>query len=179
MPRGGCTGFPIGQAWDVPLGKLVVATQSATEVAYFSVDVDTAEAAVIGEARTRTHGDDVTIVSWSQTANFAVEAAETLAGEGIGAQVVDLRSLWPWDKNAVLDSVNKTGRLIVAHESVAVGGFGAEVVAIVSEKVGAALQGRVRRLGAPRALIAYAPNLENKMRVTAEMIVDAARDLMQ
>ena len=142
-------------------------------------DVDTAEAAVIGEARTRTHGDDVTIVSWSQTANFAVEAAETLAGEGIGAQVVDLRSLWPWDKNAVLDSVNKTGRLIVAHESVAVGGFGAEVVAIVSEKVGAALQGRVRRLGAPRALIAYAPNLENKMRVTAEMIVDAARDLMQ
>ena len=142
-------------------------------------DVDTAEAAVIGEARTRTHGDDVTIVSWSQTANFAAEAAETLAGEGIGAQVIDLRSLWPWDKNAVLDSVNKTGRLIVAHESVAVGGFGAEVVAIVSEKVGAALQGRVRRLGAPRALIAYAPNLENKMRVTAEMIVDAARDLMQ
>ncbi len=141
--------------------------------------VDTAEVAVIGEARIRTHGDDVTIVSWSQAVKFAVEAAETLAGEGIAAEVIDLRSLWPWDKNAVLDSVNKTGRLIVAHESVAVGGFGAEVVAIVSEKVGVALQGRVRRLGAPRALIAYAPNLEDKMRVTAGMIAEACRDLMQ
>ena len=108
----------------------------------------------------------------------AVEAAETLAGEGIAAEVIDLRSLWPWDKNAVLDSVNKTGRLIVAHESVAVGGFGAEVVATVSEKVGVALQGRVRRLGTPRSLIAYAPNLEDKMRVTAKMIAEAARDLM-
>ena len=140
--------------------------------------VDTAEGAVIGEACARTHGDDVTIVSWSQTANIAVEAAKTLANEGIAAEVIDLRSLWPWDKNAVLDSVNKTGRLIVAHESVAVGGFGAEVVAIVSEKIGAALQGRVRRLGAPRALIAYAPNLEDKMRVTAEMIAEASRNLM-
>lgn len=142
-------------------------------------EVDTAQEAVIGTARKRTDGGDVTIVSWSQTANFAVEAAAALTEDGVGAEVIDLRSLWPWDKAAVLESVAKTGRLVVAHESVAVGGFGAEVVATVSEKAGAALQGRVRRLGAPRSLIAYAPNLEDKMRVSAEMIADAARELMQ
>ena len=133
-----------------PLNVMTPWSTSSTKHVGPEGQVDTAEGAVIGEARARTHGDDVTIVSWSQTANFAVEAAKTLANEGIAAEVIDLRSLWPWDKNAVLDSVNKTGRLIVAHESVAAGGFGAEVVAIVSEKIGAALQGRVRRLGAPR-----------------------------
>ncbi len=137
-------------------------------------EVDLDEDAEIGKARIRRNGGDVTIVSWSETANRAAEAAEQLAAQGVSAQVIDLRSLWPWDKPAVLDSVRKTGRLVVAHESVAVGGFGAEVVATVSEQAGDSLQGRVRRLGAPRSLIAYAPNLEDKMRVTSAMIADAA-----
>ena len=55
----------------------------------------------------RRNGEDVTIVSWSQTANFAVQASETLSLEGVEAEVVDLRSLWPWDKQAVLKSVKK------------------------------------------------------------------------
>ena len=141
-------------------------------------EVDKSEEAIIGKARIRERGDDVTIVSWSQTANLAVEAANSLGLEGINAEVIDLRSLWPWDKEVVLESVNKTGRLVVAHESVAVGGFGAEIIATVSEKVGGLLQGRIRRLGAPRSLIAYAPNLEDKMRVTSAMISDAVRELM-
>jgi pyruvate dehydrogenase E1 component beta subunit len=91
--------------------------------------------------------------------------------------VIDLRSLWPWDKAAVLESVAKTGRLVVAHESVAVGGFGAEVAATVAEH--AALRAPIRRLGAPRSLIAYAPNLENQLRVTADMIARAAEDTLK
>ena len=87
--------------------------------------------------------------------------------------MIDLRSLWPWDKAMVLSSVEKSGRLVVAHESVAVGGFGAEVAATVAEHVPVAM----RRVGAPRSLIAYAPNLEDQVRVTAEMIADACREL--
>ena len=141
-------------------------------------EVNMSEKVSIGEARIRERGDDITIVSWSQMANTAVEAATSLKAEGINAEVIDLRSLWPWDKEAVIESVNRTGRLVVAHESVAVGGFGAEIIAYASEKIGGILKGKIRRLGAPRALIAYAPNLENKMRVTSVMIADAARDLM-
>ena len=142
-------------------------------------DVDFSETTQFGQARIRHEGDDVTIVSWSDTANLSAQAAQELAAMGIGAEVIDLRSLWPWDKTAVLESVRKTGRLVVAHESVAVAGFGAEIVATVSEQAGDVVKGRVRRLGAPRSLIAYAPNLEDKMRVTCNMIVEAAQQTMQ
>ncbi|MEM8754921.1 MAG: transketolase C-terminal domain-containing protein [Pseudomonadota bacterium] len=135
-------------------------------------EVDRAAPADLGAARVRREGSDVTVVSWSETANLALKAAEGLAGE-LDLEVIDLRSLWPWDKDAVLASVAKTGRLIVAHESVRVGGFGAEVAATVAEHAPC----RVKRLGAPRSLIAYAPNLEDQLRVTAEMIADAAREI--
>lgn len=138
-------------------------------------DVDTSAAAEIGNAHVRCTGSDVTIVSWSQCANISVEAATALADDGISADVIDLVSLWPWDKQAVLDSVAKTGRLVVAQESVAVGGFGAEVVATVVQNGLQHLKAPPERLGSPRALIAYAPNLENQLRVTADMIADAAR----
>ena len=82
-----------------------------------------------GQARMEREGSDLTIVSWSNCLNDAAAAAGALSGEGISAEVLDLRTLWPWDKAAVLASVEKTGRLLVAHESVAVGGFGAEVAA--------------------------------------------------
>ena len=142
-------------------------------------EVDFDQTASFGEARRRRSGDDVTIVSWSDTANVALEAAEMLRADGVSAEVLDLRWLWPWDKPAVLASVRRTGRLVVAHESVAVAGFGAEVVASVAELAGEELKGRVRRLGAPRSLIAYAPNLEDMMRVTAPMIAAAARQTLE
>lgn len=142
-------------------------------------DVDFDEEFEFGKARKRHDGGDVTIVSWSNTANLAVEAAEALAKEGIGADVIDLRSLWPWDKDAVLESVKKTGRLVVAHESVAVGGFGAEVVATVAERGGHLLKGPVKRLGAPRSLVSYAPNLEDMLRITSDMIAAAAKETLK
>jgi len=141
-------------------------------------EVDTSLEVELGAASVRNPGTDVTIVSWSDTANLSVTAAEMLGEQGISAEVIDLRALWPWDKLAVLKSVRKTGRLVVAHESVAVGGFGAEVVATVAEMAGDALKGPVRRLGAPRSLVAYAPNLEDQMRVTKELIVTAAKETL-
>ena len=137
-------------------------------------EVDTALPHEFGKATFRRKGDDITIVSWSNTANLAVRAADQLAEHGIGADVIDLRSLWPWDKASVLESVRKTGRLIIAHESVQVSGFGAEVAATVAEQALGALKAPIRRLGSPRSLIAYAPNLEDQLRITEDMIAEAA-----
>ena len=78
-------------------------------------EVDTGAPSEIGKAQVRQQGDDVTIVSWSDTANVAQEAAKTLAQDGVAVEVIDLISLWPWDRRAVLDSIAKTRRLIVAH----------------------------------------------------------------
>ena len=92
--------------------------------------------------------------------------------------MIDLRTLWPWDKSRVLASVRKTGRLLVTHEAVAVAGFGAEVAATVAEHAAASLRSPVRRLGAPRAPIAYTPPAENAIRVTATMIADAVTEMV-
>lgn len=130
-----------------------------------------------GVARTVREGRDVTIVSWSATVHAAAEAAEALAGDGIGAEVIDLRTLWPWDKAAVFESVARTGRLLVTHEAVQVGGFGAEVAATVAEHCFRDLKAPVKRLGSPRVPIAYAPPLEDLLRVTPDKIAEATRAL--
>lgn len=131
-----------------------------------------------GEARLVREGREVTIVSWSNQVHVAAEAAAALAGEGVSVELIDLRTLWPWDEAAVLRSVRKTGRLLVTHEAVAVAGFGAEVAATVAEKAAGALRAPVRRLGAPRAPIAYAPPAEDAVRVTAAQIAGAVREMM-
>ncbi|GLT11026.1 alpha-ketoacid dehydrogenase subunit beta [Sulfitobacter porphyrae] len=140
-------------------------------------EVDTSLPGRFGKAGIRRAGTDVTLVSWSNTANLCVQAADRLAEDGINAEVIDLVSLWPWDKQAVLASVKKTGRLVVAHEAVCVAGFGAEVVATVAQTM--VLKAPPVRLGSPRGLIAYAPNLEDQMRVTADMIAAAAKKTME
>ena len=142
-------------------------------------EVDTSQHYDFGTAQVQRNGRDITIVSWSNTANLALDAASNLADKNIDAEVIDLRSLWPWDKTTVINSVRNTGRLLVAHESVQVGGFGAEVAATVAEHAHGQLKAPVKRLGAPRSLIAYAPNLEDQLRVTAAMIAAEAEKLMQ
>jgi pyruvate dehydrogenase E1 component beta subunit len=127
-----------------------------------------------GVARRVRSGGDITLVSWSAQLHVCAEAAQALAGEGIGVDLLDLRTLWPWDRQAVLESAARTGRLLVAHEAVAVAGFGAEIAASVAEHTGA----RVARLGAPRAPIGYAPPVEDAVRVSADAIVAAARRMM-
>lgn len=139
---------------------------------------DAAEAEPLGKAALRRSGDAVTIVSWSKQVHVCLEAARALAGRGIEVEVVDLRSLWPWDQDAVFDSVGRTGRLLVVQESVTVAGFGAEVAASVAERFWDRLKAPVRRLGSPRAPIAYAPPLEDRLRVAAADVAAAVDDLV-
>lgn len=131
--------------------------------------------AILGRGRIARRGRDVTLVSWSRTLHATLEAARILAEDGIAAEVIDLRTLWPWDKDMVCSSVARTGRLVVAHEAVRAGGFGAEIAATVAEDVGDRLKAPIRRLGAPRIPVAYAPEMEQAALVTAQDIARAAR----
>ena len=129
----------------------------------------------LGSARIVREGGDATVVSWSAMVRNAAAAAETLAEEGVSVEVIDLRTLWPWDREAVLASVRRTGRLVVAQEAVSVGGFGAEVAATVSESLFGSLKAPVKRLGAPRVPIPYAKPLEDMLRVGPDAIAAAVR----
>lgn len=127
----------------------------------------------LGKAAHRRRGDALTLVSWGRQIQVCSTACETLAAEGIEVDLIDLRTLWPWDREAVLESCCRTGRLLVVHEAVQAAGFGAEIAATAAEATGC----RVARLGAPRIPVGYAPVLEAQSRVGAEQIVNAARTL--
>lgn len=131
-----------------------------------------------GVARTEREGDAVTIVTWSASVHESAKAAATLAERGIEVEILDLRTLWPWDRDGVEKSVARTKRLLVVHEAVAVGGFGAEVAASIAERCDAHLITPVRRLGAPRIPVSYAPGLEDKVRVTPDMIVATVEEMV-
>ena len=92
--------------------------------------------APLGKARIARDGADVTVVTWSKMVHVSLSAAAELAKHGLSVEVIDLRTLWPWDRTAVLSSVAKTGRLIVVQEAVLTCGFGAEVAATVAEEMG-------------------------------------------
>ena len=129
----------------------------------------------LGRANLLTQGGDLTIVTWSRGVSLALEAAAALAAGGIAAEVLDLRTLWPWDQEAVYASAAKTGRVLVVHEAVQVAGFGAEIAASVAEHVGC----KVKRLGAPRIPVGYAQVLEDESRLSAAKIEAAARSLLK
>jgi pyruvate dehydrogenase E1 component beta subunit len=131
----------------------------------------------LGKAEIVRSGSDVTLVSWSALRHEAVAAAETAAASGVSVEVIDLRTLWPWDREAVLASVARTRRLLVAHEAVQVGGFGAEIAATVAEALGGDLLAPVRRLGGPRVPVAYAPPMEAAFRVDAAGIAAAILEM--
>ncbi len=133
----------------------------------------------IGKARVARSGSDMTVVTWSATVHVAMKAAVQLAAGGVDVEVIDLRTLWPWDKSTVLESVARTRRLLVAHEAVAVAGFGAEIVAAVCENLYGSMLSAPVRVAAPRIPIGYAPSLEDQVRVTPERLVAAATRLMQ
>ncbi len=140
-----------------------------------SGEVNTDEVAVLGQARTVRAGNRLTLVSWSRQVQICAEACEALAKEGMDVDLIDLRSIWPWDREAVLASCRKTGHLLVVHEAVQAAGFGAEIAATVAETVGC----KVKRLGAPRIPVGYAPVLEAQSRVAAADIVAAARSMLR
>jgi len=128
----------------------------------------------LGKAARRRRGDALTLVSWGRQVQVCDAACDTLAAEGIEVDLIDLRTLWPWDREAVLASCGRSGRLLVVHEAVQAAGFGAEIAASAAEATGC----RVARLGAPRIPVGYAPVLEAQSRVGAGQIASAARKLL-
>ena len=133
----------------------------------------------LGTARLARAGRDLTLVTWSAAVHTALDAAAQLAGEGVDAEVLDLRTLWPWDREAVFASVARTRRVLIVHEAVRVGGFGAEIAATLAEELGDRLAAPPRRLGAPRIPVPYSPPLEQEVRIPADRIAEAARALLR
>ncbi len=131
----------------------------------------------IGVAARRREGSDVTLCSYSLMTHRCLEAADLLAQHGISCEVLDLRSIRPWDRDAVLASVRKTHRLVVVHEAVKSFGVGAEVAATVMEEVFDDLDGPVVRLGAHDIPMPFNENLERETVPTVERIVEAVKQL--
>lgn len=136
--------------------------------------VDDAAVLAPDRARVLRRGDDLTIVSWSSAVDLAAQAAAQLETRGVSAGVIDLRSLWPWDKDTVLTDCARTGRLLVVHESVQVAGFGAEVAATAAQATGC----RIARLGTPRIHVGFAPQLEAVARLRPQDIARAAMAML-
>ncbi len=129
----------------------------------------------IGKARIVREGSDVTIVSYSIGVGFALEAAETLAGEGIEAEIIDLRTLRPLDKQAILDSLAKTNRLVIAEEGWPVCSIASEVIAICMEDGFDHLDAPVLRVCNEDVPLPYAANLEKLALIDAARIAEAVR----
>jgi pyruvate dehydrogenase E1 component beta subunit len=128
----------------------------------------------LGKAATLRRGEHVTMVSWSRQLLACESACQSLAAQGISVELIDLRTLWPWDRETVLNSCAKTGHLLVVHEAVQAAGFGAEIAATVTELLGV----RVKRLGAPRIPVGYSPGLEAVSRIGPEAIHAAVQQLL-
>ena len=133
----------------------------------------------LGKADVKREGTDVTIVTWSREVLFSLEAAATLAEEGISAEVVDVRSLVPLDKETILSSVRKTRRCLVVHEAIKRGGYGGEIAALVAEEAFDDLDAPPRRLAGLETPIPYAQPLEIGVVPQAADIVRVARELVR
>ena len=108
----------------------------------------------------------------------SLKAAQELEKEGIQAEVVDVRSLEPFDAETILASVKKTGHVVVAHEACVKGGFGAEIAAVIQEKAFDQLKTPVKRVGAPNVPVPFAPVLEKAYLPDAQDILEAARSCL-
>ncbi|MCL4746202.1 MAG: alpha-ketoacid dehydrogenase subunit beta [Burkholderiaceae bacterium] len=129
----------------------------------------------LGKAQVVREGDAVTIVSLGAMVRRAVAAAQTLAAEGVEAEVIDLRTIVPLDKTAVLESVRRTGRLVVATEAMKFCGSGGEVAAIVAEEGFHSLKAPIERVATPNVPIPFARNLESLLIPDETHIVAAVR----
>ena len=132
----------------------------------------------IGKADVKRVGGDITLVSYGLTLHYCLEAAETLAAEGVAVEVVDLRTLTPLDTETVLDSVKKTGKLAVVHEDNITGGVGAEIAAVVADQAFEYLDGPISRICGPDVpTMPFAQTLEDAYMPTADKIADGLRKL--
>jgi len=131
----------------------------------------------IGKAIVRREGRHLTIISYAAMAHVSLEAATTLAKEGIEAEVIDLRTLLPLDHETILNSVKKTNRLLVVHEDTRTGGIAGEIAALVCEGAFDSLDAPISRVTALDTPVPYSPPLEEHFLPNAEKVVAAAREL--
>jgi 2-oxoisovalerate dehydrogenase E1 component len=130
-----------------------------------------------GKGRIVHAGDDLTVVTYGATVLKANAAAAKMANDGISVEVIDLRTVVPWDKEIVMASVKKTGKVLVLHEDVRFVGFGAEIAAVIAEEMFDDLDAPVRRVGALDTPVGYGPELENAILPQDAEIEAAMREL--
>lgn len=131
----------------------------------------------IGRARFRRRGDTLSIITYGTTTHLALHAAERLAVEGIAAEILDLRSILPFDTEAIAQTVRHTGKVLVLHEANKTGGFGGEIAAHISEHLFEHLDAPVRRLASLDCPVGFAKSLEQAILVSEDDIVEATRSL--
>jgi len=132
-----------------------------------------------GEARTHREGDDISLITWGAMVYTADEAAQKLQDEGVSVEILDLRTLAPWDKDAVLSSVEKTSKALILHEDTLTGGFGAEIAATISEEAFESLDAPVRRIAAPDTPVPFSPPLEKAFIPQVEDVVAGLKELAE
>ena len=132
----------------------------------------------IGKAKIRRKGKDLTIITWGAMIYVADDAADELAKDGVSVEVIDMRSIIPFDEEAILESVGKTNRVIILHEAPLTGGAGAEFAARIAEKAFDYLDAPIKRIGSLDVPTPYSPPLEEFYLPNAAKVVVAARELM-
>ncbi|MFV0366191.1 MAG: thiamine pyrophosphate-dependent enzyme [Mangrovibacterium sp.] len=130
-----------------------------------------------GKAKVRKEGKDITLVTYGNTLIHSLEAAEELKQEGIDVEVIDLRSISPWDKEAVIESIRKTSKLLVVHEDKVFSGFGGEIAATIQDEAFELLDAPVKRLGATFTPVGFNRILEAAILPNKEKIVEAVKQL--
>jgi 2-oxoisovalerate dehydrogenase E1 component beta subunit len=131
----------------------------------------------IGEARIHREGEDVTVVTWGAMVHTAEEAASGM--DDVSVEILDLRTILPWDKEAVLESVRKTSKVLVLHEDTHTGGFGAEIAATIAEEAFEDLDAPPRRLAAPDTPVPFSPALESAFIPQVADVTAAIRELVE
>ena len=139
---------------------------------------DDGEALPLDVAFVLREGSDVTLISWGAMLKETLAAADTLAEEGIAAEVIDLATLKPYDEDTVLESVTKTGRCVIVHEAARTGGFGAELAALIAERALLSLQAPIARVTGYDTIVPL-PRLEQHYLPSVARIAEAARQCVQ
>lgn len=132
-----------------------------------------------GKARIRRQGKDITVVSYGTAVHLSMMAAEELAKDGISVEVIDLRSIAPWDKQTVFDSVRKTNRVVIAHEDRITGGFGGEVSSTITEELFRQLDAPVLRVGSKNVHVGFAKSYESEILLNKGDVVETIRQVLR
>jgi 2-oxoisovalerate dehydrogenase E1 component beta subunit len=134
----------------------------------------------LGKARVHKEGTDVSVITWGAMVYTAEEAAKQLESEdGVSVEILDLRTLVPWDKQAVLESVQKTSKVLVLHEDTHTGGFGGEIAATIAEEAFERLDAPIKRITAPDTPVPFSPQLEKAFIPQVEDVLAGLKDLAE